>query len=351
MNRLPRRPRRERVDWQLVLGLLVVALIVQGCAAPPPRPPEPEPAPAVRTSPVLGRDQDFAIVVAQRGDDFASLAERYLGDREKGWWIADFNGVDRVHAGQDLVVPLRPRNAIGVYRDGYQTIPILCYHRFGARKSAMTMTPSAFEAQMAYLAQNGYHVVSVAQLARFLEGREPLPKKSVVITIDDGYRSTYEVAYPVLKKHGFPATVYLYSDFAGAGDALTWKQMEEMIGSGLIEIQPHSKTHANLTVRLPGESDAKYAARIGREVEAPVDTIRKHLALASFSYAYPYGDMNELVADLLARQGVRLGFTVTAGGNGFFAAPYMLRRTMIFGTDDLNGFEAKLATFDRTSAR
>jgi peptidoglycan/xylan/chitin deacetylase (PgdA/CDA1 family) len=350
MSRSLRRPRRERVDWRLALGLLVVTLIVQGCAAPPPRPPEPEPAP-VRETPLLGRDQDFAIVVAQNGDDFAALAERYLGDRGKGWWIAEFNGIDRVHPGQDVVIPLRPRNAIGVHHDGFQTVTILCYHRFGPKRSAMTLTQPSFESQMDYLARNGYHVTTMERLARFLEGKEPLPKKTVVITIDDGYRATYQIAYPILRKHGFPATVYLYSDFAGAGDAMTWPQMQEMIKSGLIEIQPHSKTHANLTVRLPGESEAKYAARIRREVDAPVEAIRKHLGVASFSYAYPYGDVNELVAELLEREGVTLGATVTAGGNAFFADRYMLRRTMVYGNDDLEVFKSKLATFTPTSAQ
>ena len=349
MSRL-RLPRSDRIDWRLALALPVLALIVQGCAAPVPLPIEPEVAP-VTGSALLGRDRDFAIVVAQSGDDFATLAERYIGDSGKGWWIAEFNGIDQVRPGQDLVIPLRARNPIGVYHNGFQTVPILCYHRFGPAKSAMTVSPSAFEAQMEYLARNGYRVISMAQFARFLEGREPLPRKTVVITIDDGYRATYQVAYPILKKFGFPATVYLYSDFVGAGDAMTWPQMQEMVRSGLIEIQPHSKTHANLTIKLPGEGEAKYAERMRREVDAPVSAIRDRLSLASFSYAYPYGDVNDLVTDLLARQGVHLGVTVTAGGNGFFAYPYMLRRTMIFGTEDLESFKSKLATFVRISAR
>ena len=85
---------------------------------------------------------------------------------------------------------------------------------------------------MEYLARNGYRVIPLAQLARFLDGKEPLPRKSVVITIDDGYRSTYEIAYPILKKYGFPATVFLYSDFVGAADAMTWAQMKEMVALG-----------------------------------------------------------------------------------------------------------------------
>ncbi len=56
-----------------------------------------------------------------------------------------------------------------------------------------------------------------------------------MITIDDGYRSSYEIAYPILKKFGFPATVFLYTDFVGASDAMTWAQMKEMTASGLVD--------------------------------------------------------------------------------------------------------------------
>jgi peptidoglycan/xylan/chitin deacetylase (PgdA/CDA1 family) len=346
--RLPRRPDRTR--WRHAAAVLAAALIVQGCATPPPPAAEPE-APPPRETVVIGQDKDFTIVVVQRGEDLASLAQHYLGDAKKSWWIAEFNGIDRVQAGQEVVIPLRARNPYGVYASGFQTVPILCYHRLGPNRSSMTVTAQAFEAQMEYLAQNGYRVIPLAQLAPFLEGKEPLPRKTVAITIDDGYRATYQIAYPILKKYNFPATVYLYSDFAGAADALTWPQMQEMVRSGLIEIQPHSKTHANLTVRLPGESEAKYAERIKREVDAPIGAIKEKLAASTFSFAYPYGDVNDTVVDLLGRQGVQYGVTVTAGGNGFFAHRYMLRRTMIYGTEDLEQFKAKLATFARTAAR
>jgi len=127
--------------------------------------------------------------------------------------------------------------------------------------------------------------------------------------------------------------------------------MQEMVRSGLIDLQPHSKTHPNLTVRLAGESDAKYQERLRREVEGPLAAIQDKLSLTSFSYAYPYGDVNDSVVDLLMQKGVRLGVTVTAGGNGFFSYPYMLRRTMIFGSDDLETFKSKLATFVRVAGR
>ncbi len=328
----------------LLLTLVVLALA--GCATPPPA------APAARDAgPVIARDRDFAIVRVASGDNMQSLAQAYLGDGQKAWWIAEFNGIEQLHPGQNIIIPMRPRNPVGVYINGLQTIPILCYHRFGSNRGKLTVTPAAFEAQMEFLARNGYQVIPLARLMSFLEGKEPLPRKAVVITIDDGYRSTYEIAYPVLKKFGFPATVYLYTDFVGAADAMTWSQMQDMLRSGLIEIQPHSKTHSNLTLRLPGENDTKYRERIRREVEVPIGAIQDRLALATVSYAFPYGDVNETVTDQLGRAGVRLGVTVTPGGNPFFSYPLMLRRTMIFGNEDMDAFKAKLITFSRTAPR
>lgn len=337
----------------LAVAAVVVLALLAGCATPPPAPQEPDSVVATPpdTGPVLARDSDFAIVTVQPGDTLGALAQRYLGDAGKGWWIAQFNNVTAVRAGQVVIVPLRSRNPLGVYANGYQTIPILCYHRFGTRNSKLNVTPGAFDAQMDYLARNGFTVVTLERLARFLEGKEALPAKSVAITIDDGYRSTFEIAYPILKKFGFPATVFLYTDFVGASDAMTWAQMKDMMASGVIEIQPHSKSHANLTLRLPGETDAKYKERIRREVDAPIAVLRERLAEGSVTYAYPYGDVNEYVVDLLVKQSISQGVTVTPGGNPFYAYPYMLRRSMVFGNEDLDAFKAKLVTFVRTASR
>jgi hypothetical protein len=193
-NPRPRLHQTARSRALRAFGILVLA--IAGCATPPPAPEAPTPvfvAPP-DAGPVINRDEDFAIVAVRDGDTTASLAERYLGDAGKAWWIAQFNGVTTVRAGQIIVIPLRVRNPIGVYASGYQTIPILCYHRFGPRPTKLNVAPAAFEAQMEYLARNGYTVIPLKRLARFLQGKEPLPAKTVAITIDDGYRSTYEIA-------------------------------------------------------------------------------------------------------------------------------------------------------------
>ncbi len=335
-----------------VVAAVVAAIVLTGCAtAPPPAPSAPEAVAAPQTGMLLARDDAFAVVVVGPGETPATLAQLYLGDQSRRWWITEFNNVEEIRAGQTIVIPLKAVNPSGVYANGFLTIPILCYHRFGARPSQLAVTPAAFEAQMDYLARNGYHVLPLSRVMSFLERGEPIPRKSVVVTIDDGYRSTYDVAFPILRKYSFPATIFLYSDFVGAPDALTWPQMKEMETSGLVNIQPHSKTHSNLTLRLPGETDAKYRERIRAEVDTPIRQIQDRLAVPSLTYAFPYGDVNETVVDLLKKQGVRVGVTVTPGGNGFFAYPFMLRRSMVFGGDSIDAFKSKLTTFSQAPAR
>lgn len=343
------RPLAAMTVTRLAAVVLVIALA--GCVQAPPREdPAPEPfvAPATvpdEEGPVLARNAEFVVVVVQPGEDLSRLAERWLGERSRRTVIAEFNHVDEVKPGQTIAIPLKNRNPFGMRASSLPAITILCYHRFGPRPSSLTVTPQAFEAQMAYLATNGYTVVSLERLPAYLEGREPIPRKAVVITIDDGYRSAYEVAYPILRKYKFPATVFLYTDFVGAGDALTWPQMKEMTASGLIDMQPHSKTHSNLTARQADERDNnRYRERVKREVDVPVDLLRSQLGVASLVYAFPYGDVNDVVVGELRAKGVKLGVTVTPGGNAFFAPPYMLRRTMIFGGDDMEAFRGKLVT-------
>lgn len=330
---------------------IAAAIVLAGCAQAPQRPPPEPEAAAAQEGVVIARDESFAVVVAGAGEDLSALAQRYLGDRGKRWRIAEFNDVDEVRPGQTVVIPLKVTNPTGVYPNGYLTVPILCYHRFGPKSSQLAVTPAAFEAQMEYLVRNGYRVIPLSSLVGFLERGEPVPRKSVVLTIDDGYRSTYEVAFPILRKYGFQATVFLYSDFVGAPDALTWPQMKEMEASGLVNVQPHSKTHANLTSRLAGETDAKYRERMRMEVDTPVRLIQDRLAVTSVAFAYPYGDVNDTVVDLLKRDGVQIGATVTPGGNGFYAYPFMLRRSMIFGGDGIDVFRSKLATFAQATPR
>ncbi len=287
----------------------------------------------------------MAIYAAAEGDRFSGIAQRLLGDASLAWTLAEANGVPEAEPGRVLIVPLQARNALGVTADAYQTVPILCYHRFGTPSSKMVVSPAGFAAQLEWLARNRWTVLRLADVAGFLQGKKALPPRSVVITIDDGYESVYRHAFPLLKKYGFAATLFVYTDFIGAADALSFAQMQEMQRSGLVDIQSHSKSHRNLIERTAQESDARYRQNIEQEMRQPRELLARRLDGHELRHiAYPYGDANALVLDAATRAGFELGATVIPGGNAFFAQPLMLRRTMIFGDLELEGFKARLQT-------
>lgn len=336
--------------WRPIVRVAGCALIaaIAGCVTPPEAPPPTRAAPEPETRPdhgVLARNERFVLYAPAPEDTLESIAERFLGNAERSWQIADFNGIARAEAGNVLAVPLRPSNPGGITVNGYQTVPILTYHRVGPRVSRMVMAPAAFAAQLEFLARNDYRVIRLRDLVDFLESRAQLPQRAVVITFDDGHVSAYRHAYPLLKKHGFPATFFLYTDFLNARDALNWAQIREMAASGLMDFQGHSKTHANLIVRHPGESDKQYRERIDVEIRLPRDIIQRNVANKVTAYAYPYGDANEALLERIAKTGYTLGLTVNPGGNAFFSHPLMLRRTMVFGEYNLDAFKAALQVF------
>ena len=298
---------------------------------------------------IAGRSDRVLIYLPAEGDTLSAVAARLLGGADRAWQIAEANPQlvtatrDKLRTNAPWIVPRVPINTTGAANDSLQTVPILCYHRFGVGSSKMLVAPGNFEAQLDWLQRNGFRVLRLAELTDFLAGREALPQKSVVITIDDGYESVYRYAYPLLKKYGFTATLFVYTDFVGARDGLSWAQLQEMASSGVIDIQSHSKTHRNLIERRAGETDPLYRNAIETEVKQPRQLLeRKLTGVRVHHFAYPFGDANELVLDALQKSELNLGVTVNPGGNAFFAQPLMLRRTMIFGDHDLEDFKARL---------
>lgn len=328
--------------------LLALLLFMAGCATPSATPPvvvvSPDALPAAPAG-VIARNDRFAVYVPRAEDTLASVAREFLGSDSRAWEISAFNTVTELTPGQAIAIPLQPVNALGISAKGYQTVPILCYHRVGPQTNLMIMPRETFAAQMEYLARNHYNVIRLGDLPDFLSGKRPLPPRAVVITFDDGHVSTYQHAYPILRKYGFPATFFLYTDFLGGGEGLTWAQINEMSKSGLIDMQSHSKSHANLIVRLAGESEPRYSERIHTELRVPREVIERNVPGKVTHHAFPFGDANQVVLERLTQTGHQLGLTVNPGGNAFFAYPLMLRRTMIFGAASMENFRAALQVF------
>ena len=176
--------------------------------------------------------------------------------------------------------------------------------------------------------------------------------RSVVITIDDGFRSAYDIAYPILKTYGFRATFFIYSDFVGGGRALTWTQINELHGSGIIDIQSHSKTHTSFSL-VPGETDKSpaYVARLTAEIDRPQALFQTQLNERVRVFAYPYGDSSRLAVQMLRDRGYGLGVTVTRGGNASFSDPLMLKRDMVYGNATMADFQKILRVYSSVNLK
>jgi peptidoglycan/xylan/chitin deacetylase (PgdA/CDA1 family) len=313
-----------------VLSALLLAA-VQGSAAA---------APGISPSPRQWRSEEFLILLAEGAVDAATLAALHLGDRTLEWRIRDANGRERFAAGDEVVIPLTELRPLGISRSSYQVLPVLVYHRFSpSEKGRLVIPREEFRRQMAHLAREGYRVVPLRLLEEFVAGKGELPPKAVAISVDDGYRSFHEIAYPILREFGFPATLFIYSDFIGAGAALTWEQIREMEASGLVSVEAHGKAHLDLTA-----VEGAGAAPVEEELVAPRGIFQRRLGRHPRHLAYPFGRVSAPVARLAKLRGYRLGLTIERGGNPFFQDPLFLRRDVVYGDDDFSRFTLLLGT-------
>ena len=207
-------------------------------------------------------------------------------------------------------------------------VPVLNYHQVEEKDgNPLTLWPDQFEAQMAYLADEGYTTITIDEMMDALENGTPLPEKPVIITFDDGYADNYEYAYPILKKYGFKATIFLIYDFTNTyPNYLTWDQIEEMKASGLVHFESHTMTHANLA-ELTSVDDLRH------EIADSHDLLSEKLGYDMHYIAYPGGRVNEEIEEITRAAGYRGGFTVHYGLSTPDEGKYQMDRIPIFGAN------------------
>jgi peptidoglycan/xylan/chitin deacetylase (PgdA/CDA1 family) len=209
---------------------------------------------------------------------------------------------------------------------------ILCYHIVESPQDPrMEISRETFRAQMEYLELTGYNVIPLRHVFEYVMGeRASLPPNAVVITIDDGWRSTYTEAYPELKKRGFPFTVFIYPNIIGKTPiAINWDQVREMAQNGG-DIESHSWSHPFLTRRRHVElDDAAYAAWLQRELVDSKKLIEKHLGEPVKFIAYPYGDYDHRLKAAVARAGYTAALTCEFGKVVKGSDPLRMKRFVI----------------------
>src|SRR5437870_5264379 len=226
------------------------------------------------------------------------------------------------------VVAASPKIKKPVVDQTAQTI-IFCYHLLvdKVRYPGTEITPAAFEAQMKELKDHGITVISMQDLLAWKRGEKNIPPRCAVITFDDGYKAQYEVAWPIMKKYGYPFTMFIYTEGVrggslGGGGAITWEQLADMRDNG-VDIEAHSATHQDMreghTITLVGPGGKKtrtkltgpqYEEWVRNEVVGCKELLEQRLGIKVNCFAVPFGNYNEHVKELARNAGYEAMFTV-----------------------------------------
>lgn len=207
-------------------------------------------------------------------------------------------------------------------------IIVLNYHKIDDMNISLSVRPEDFERQMKYLVEQNFHAITPQEMyAALVEGAE-LPENPVLITFDDGYLDNYTNAYPILKKYGLKATIFVITGFMDRGQPgyFTWGQAAEMEASGLISIESHTVTHSSLT-DLNEE-------QMQREIKASKADIERRLGKQVEFLAYPTGTYNLHIAALVKEAGYKGAFTVKYGNVDQASNLFALERVPIFHTEN-----------------
>jgi peptidoglycan/xylan/chitin deacetylase (PgdA/CDA1 family) len=205
---------------------------------------------------------------------------------------------------------------------------IFCYHRLvdKIRYPGTEITPAAFEAQMKELKDRGITVISLQDLLAWKRGEKNIPPRSAVVTFDDGWKSQYEVAWPIMKKYGYPFTMFIYTEGVrggslGGGEAITWEQLADMRDNG-VDIEGHSATHQDLreghtiTLISGGKrsrtkvTGPQYEEWMQNEVVGSKQLLEQRLGIKVNCFAVPFGNYNEHVKEIARNSGYEAMFTV-----------------------------------------
>ncbi len=225
-------------------------------------------------------------------------------------------------------------------------ISILLYHQIVALTpdgdpKGLAVTPRNFEQHMAYLYHKGYHCLRLDDLVQYLHQQKSLPRKSFVITFDDGFRDLYEVVSPILNRFEFTATIFLVAGQTGrrsnwegqrgtaAAPLLSWKEARALVAQGFT-FGSHTMTHPPLPkIDL---TQARHEIQMSRAV------ISEKLGVPIKLFSYPYSQHNRPVRNLV----VESGYTAACGGERGTWSMFNIWRTQCVRSDTLLSFAFKI---------
>ena len=260
-------------------------------------------------------------------------------------------------------------------------LTVITYHDISstAGDDPYAVSRSDFVAQMDYLAEHGFQPISLAYLDKVKQGEITLPAKPVLLTFDDGLKSYYEFAVPLLKIYNYPSIASIVTGWLDGnklpdeyqGRLMSWKQLKEVSHSGLVEVMSHTnnlhhgiqsnpqgnKTAASITRQYSPEtrsyeSEAMFEKRISVDLSMSIDRIKDQLGTAPKAIAWPYGFYNNVVSRIAGNLDLEYQFTLEEGPTPFDQLP-LINRIIITADTTIKDFdnEVKYKTAFKTERR
>lgn len=227
--------------------------------------------------------------------------------------------------------------------DDSSGIPILNYHRFAPKVTdSMTVTTAVFEAQLQWLADNGYTVIPLRMLVDYLRGKgAPPPAKAVVVTADDGHQSVYTEMLPIVSRYRIPVTLFVYpSAISNASYALTWEQLQALQQTGLFDIQSHTLWSPNFKKDRKRLSPEAYSKFVAEQLVKSKAILEKRLGRVVELLAWPFGIYDGDLEQVAAETGYIAAFSIDRRPAGIGENIMSQPRYLMVNGDGIHGFSA-----------
>ena len=215
-------------------------------------------------------------------------------------------------------------------------VPVIMYHHILKQESRLgdyIISPAEFEADLKYITEAGYTSITAEQLINYVERGIPLPEKPIILSFDDGHRSFYSYAAPLLEKYSQRAVVAIVGDYSEqysntddhntAYAYMSWEEIFEVCESGVAEIQNHSYSlhdntgRRNGTKKLKGESLEEYTNLLHGDLGKLQDKLESVTGKRPNTFVYPFGAISAESTQILRDIGFSAAFDCESKLNFF----------------------------------
>lgn len=181
-------------------------------------------------------------------------------------------------------------------------IPVAMYHSVDPNaksENRLAVKADAFERQMRYLRDNNYVIINLKKLSEIVNYKVKVNRKTIAITFDDGFKDNYTHAFPILKKYGIPATIFLIVEEIGSPDRLNWEEIIEMQNSGLVTFGSHTLGGDALT-KVDNEQELR------RQIFDSKRILEERLGREVYAFSYPIGAFDDKIRSLVKDAGYKV---------------------------------------------